>query len=68
MVLAQKNKDMWPQAMVKVAFAHNKSINGTMGMVQYENMICSVLKKGLNNGKGVTAMGFMKEKTNVKQM
>ena len=31
-------------------------------------MICSVLKKGLNNGKGVTAMGSKKEETNVKQM
>ena len=65
MVLAQKNKDLWLHAIVKVAFAHNKSINGTMDMIQYENMICSVLKKGLNNGKGVTAMGFMKCQTNV---
>ena len=53
MVLAQKNKDLWPQAMVKEAFDHNKSRNGTMGMEQYENMICSVLKKGLNNRKFV---------------
>ena len=54
--------------MVKVVFAHNKSINGTTGMVQYENMTGSVLKKGLNNEKGVTAMGFKKEETNVKQI
>ena len=36
MVLAQKNGDLWPQAVVKVAFAHIKSINETMGMLQYD--------------------------------
>ena len=68
MVLAQKNEHLWPQAMVKVAFAHNISINDTMGMVQYENMTCSVLKKGLNNGRGFTAMGSKEEETNEKDV